>query len=73
MGRIFFFSLAIQRDSEQLTKVGSRTFETSELWNLVELKAQPNFSSEEERLKILNPHDVLAKASRLFIAEPENL
>ena len=40
---------------------------------MVELKTQSNFSSEEERLKILNPHDVLAKASCLFIAEPENL
>lgn len=38
-----------------------------------ELKTQPNFSFEEERLKILNPHDVLAKASCLLTAEPENL
>lgn len=35
----------------------------------MELKTQPNFSSEEERLKILNIHDVLAKPSCFFIAE----
>ena len=40
---------------------------------MVELKTQSNFSSQEERLKILNPRDVLAKASCLFIAEPENV
>ena len=37
---------------------------------MVELKTQPNFSSEE-RLKPLSPQDVLAKPSSLFIAEPE--
>lgn len=40
---------------------------------MVELRAESNFSSEEERLKILNPHDVLGEASCLFIAEQENL
>lgn len=70
-GKIIFFNLPI-RNTEQLNNIGIRTYETSELGGMTELKTQLNFSSEK-RFKILNPHDALAEASCLFIAEPENL